>query len=53
MKEIFLIQDNYSVRCHIWGNNNSPVVICLHGQGDSRLSFIEVAEEMKKEYKLS
>lgn len=49
MKEKFLIQDNYRVRFHIWGNDNSPVIICLHGLGDSSLSFIELAEELKKE----
>lgn len=52
MKETLLIQDNYRVRCNIWGNNNSPVIICLHGLGDSSLSFIELAEELKKDYKL-
>lgn len=52
MKEKFLIQDDYHVRCNIWGNDNSPVIICLHGLGDSSLSFIEVAEKLKKEYKI-
>ena len=52
MEEKFLIQDEFHVRCHVWGNDNSPVIICLHGLGDSSLSFIEVAEELKKEYKI-
>jgi len=50
VEEKFLIQDEYHVRYHVWGHDNSPVIICLHGLGDSSLSFIEVAEELKKEY---
>jgi pimeloyl-ACP methyl ester carboxylesterase len=52
MKEIFLSIDHYHVRGHIWGENHSPTIICLHGLGNTSLSFIEIAEELKEEYKI-
>ena len=33
------------------GNNDKPVIFCLHGLGSTSLSFIEIAEELKEEYR--
>ena len=33
------------------GNNEKPVIFCLHGLGSTSLSFIEIAEELKEEYR--
>ncbi|WP_179884783.1 alpha/beta fold hydrolase [Bacillus sp. AFS015802] len=52
MKEIFLSIDHYHLRGHIWGENHSPTIICLHGLGNTSLSFIEIAEELKGEYQI-
>lgn len=35
-----------------WGNKYKPVIFCLHGLGGTSLSFIEVAEQLKEEYRL-
>jgi pimeloyl-ACP methyl ester carboxylesterase len=51
IEELFFI-DDYQVRCNVWGNNNSPVIVCLHGLGNSSLSFIEIAENLQEEYKI-
>jgi pimeloyl-ACP methyl ester carboxylesterase len=34
-----------------WGNKKSPVIFCLHGLGGTGLTFIEVAEQLKDEYR--
>ena len=33
------------------GNNEKPVIFCLHELGSTSLSFIEIAEELKEEYR--
>ncbi|WP_335872648.1 alpha/beta hydrolase [Bacillus sp. 2205SS5-2] len=52
MKEKFLSIDNYRVRYNVWGGNKdySPIIVCLHGFGNTSLSFIEIGEELKKDY---
>ncbi|WGG44739.1 alpha/beta hydrolase [Rossellomorea sp. DA94] len=52
MKEIFISINHYCVRGHIWGANNLPTLVCLHGLGNTSLSFIEIAEELKGEYRI-
>ncbi|MCU5673963.1 alpha/beta hydrolase [Bacillus cereus] len=44
---------NEKINVHIteWGNNDKPVIFCLHGLGSTSLSFIEIAEELKEEYR--
>ncbi|QHE62668.1 alpha/beta fold hydrolase [Rossellomorea vietnamensis] len=49
MKEFFLSINHYRVRGHIWGANHLPTIVCLHGLGNTSLSFIEIAEELKEE----
>jgi predicted esterase len=52
MKEFFLSLDHYRVRGHVWGEKHLPTIVCLHGLGNTSLSFIEIAEELKEEYKI-
>ncbi|MEI5907300.1 alpha/beta fold hydrolase [Bacillus spongiae] len=52
MEEKFLSIDNYRVRCNVWGENILPTIVCLHGLGNTSLSFIEISEALKKEYKI-
>ena len=52
VKEELIYIDDYQVRCNIWGEENACVIVCLHGLGNSSLSFIEVAEKLKEEYKI-
>ncbi len=37
---------------HTWGDQESPMVLCLHGFLDHGLSFAEAAEELSKDYYL-
>ncbi len=50
MKEQVIHIDGYQVRIKTWGKTHLPTIICLHGQGNSSLSFIEIGEELKSEY---
>ncbi|QWG36429.1 alpha/beta hydrolase [Bacillus mycoides] len=34
-----------------WDNKKNPVIFCLHGLGGSSLTFIEVADKLKDEYR--
>lgn len=52
MKEIFLSINDYRVKCHVWGESHSPCIVCLHGLGNTSLSFIEIGEELKEEYQV-
>ncbi|MEK4578661.1 alpha/beta hydrolase [Bacillus sp. FSL R12-0074] len=51
MKRYYI--NNEEINAHIteWGNNEKPVIFCLHGLGSTSLSFIEIAEELKEEYR--
>ncbi|EJQ60537.1 alpha/beta hydrolase [Bacillus mycoides] len=51
MKRYYI--NNEKINAHIteWGNNEKPVIFCLHGLGSTSLSFIEIAEELKEEYR--
>lgn len=35
-----------------WGRQDRPVIFCLHGLGSTALSFIEIAEELKDEFRI-
>ena len=35
-----------------WGDKKKTVIFCLHGLGGSGLSFIEVADQLKDEYRI-
>jgi pimeloyl-ACP methyl ester carboxylesterase len=52
MKRYFINVSNSDVHITEWGNENKPVIFCLHGLGSTGLSFIEVAEDLKDEYRI-
>jgi pimeloyl-ACP methyl ester carboxylesterase len=49
----YLINEG-KINVHIteWGDNDKPVIFCLHGLGSTSLSFIEVAEQLKDEFRI-
>ncbi|PQZ53237.1 lipase [Bacillus sp. MYb209] len=51
MKRYFINNDWINVHITEWGNNDKPVIFCLHGLGSTSLSFIEIAEELKEDYR--
>ncbi|WLD93857.1 alpha/beta fold hydrolase [Alkalihalobacillus sp. AL-G] len=52
MKRYFINNGELDVHITEWGNKNKPVIFCLHGLGSTSLSFIEIAEHLKDEYRL-
>lgn len=52
MKEQIIHIDGYRVRVNTWGDTHLPTIVCLHGLGNSSLSFIEIGEELKDEFHL-
>lgn len=52
MKRYYINNEKLNVHITEWGENNKPVIFCLHGLGSTSLSFIEIAEELKEEYRL-
>ncbi|WP_430489204.1 alpha/beta fold hydrolase [Rossellomorea marisflavi] len=50
MKEQVIHIDGYRVRINTWGETYLPTIVCLHGLGNSSLSFIEIGEELKSVY---
>lgn len=51
MKRYYINNEKINVHISEWGNNEKPVIFCLHGLGSTSLSFIEIAEELKEEYR--
>ncbi|HDR5270302.1 hypothetical protein ACQVTU_14050 [Bacillus cereus] len=43
MKRYYISNEKINVHITEWGNNDKPVIFCLHGLGSTSLSFIEVA----------
>ncbi|MGE7935566.1 alpha/beta fold hydrolase [Bacillus paramycoides] len=45
--------NNERINVHIteWGNIDKPVIFCLHGLGSTSLSFIEIAENLKDNFR--
>jgi len=52
LKRYFINNGNIDVHITEWGSKNNPVIFCLHGLGSTSLSFIEIAEQLKAEYRL-
>lgn len=48
MKRYYISNEKINVHITEWGNNDKPVIFCLHGLGSTSLSFIEIAEELKE-----
>jgi pimeloyl-ACP methyl ester carboxylesterase len=51
MKKYFINDGDMDIHITEWGNKRNPVIFCLHGLGSTALSFIEIAEELKEEYR--
>jgi pimeloyl-ACP methyl ester carboxylesterase len=43
LKRYYISNEKINVHITEWGNNDKPVIFCLHGLGSTSLSFIEVA----------
>lgn len=52
MKRYFIHDGKINVRITEWGSRHAPVIFCLHGLGSIGLSFIEIAENLKEEYRI-
>jgi pimeloyl-ACP methyl ester carboxylesterase len=52
LKRYFVNDGEINVYVTEWGSENKPVIFCLHGLGSTSLSFIEIAEELKKDYRI-
>lgn len=52
MKRYFINENEIDVHVTEWGHKSNPVIFCLHGLGSTGLSFIEIAEELKEEYRI-
>ncbi|MEH7115689.1 alpha/beta hydrolase [Neobacillus niacini] len=52
MKRYIINDGEINVHVTEWGSENKPVIFCLHGLGSTSLSFIEIAEELKNDYKI-
>lgn len=52
MKRYFIESDNIQTHITEWGDTTKPVIFCLHGLGSTGLSFIEIAEELKEEFRI-
>lgn len=52
MKRYFLTLENLAVRVTEWGREGAPVIFCLHGLGSTGLSFIEIAEAVKNNFRI-
>ncbi|XXM72400.1 alpha/beta fold hydrolase [Lysinibacillus sphaericus] len=52
MKRYIVHDGEINVRVTEWGGEDKPVIFCLHGLGSTALSFIEIAEELKNDYRI-
>ncbi|PFR28563.1 alpha/beta hydrolase [Bacillus cereus] len=50
MNHFFVELNGYKVSVCEWGDKNNPQMICFHGLGSTKLSFIEIAERLKDRY---
>ncbi|MGP4062355.1 alpha/beta fold hydrolase [Halobacillus sp. H74] len=52
MKRYFINDGEINVHVTEWGKKSGPVIFCLHGLGSTSLSFIEIAEELKNDFRI-
>ncbi|KAA0549552.1 alpha/beta hydrolase [Bacillus sp. BGMRC 2118] len=52
MKRYFVNVGELEVHITEWGNEKNPVIFCLHGLGSTSLSFIEIGELLKDEFRI-
>lgn len=51
MKRYYINDGDIDVHITEWGDKGKPIIFCLHGLGSTSLSFIEIAEELKEEFR--
>ncbi|KOP78765.1 alpha/beta fold hydrolase [Cytobacillus solani] len=51
MKRYFVNHGEMKVFITEWGNKEKPIIFCLHGLSGTALTFIEIAEKLKDEYR--
>ncbi|WP_026023156.1 alpha/beta fold hydrolase [Paenisporosarcina sp. TG20] len=52
MKRYYIKDNDLDVHITEWGDKRHPVIFCLHGLGSTSLSFIEIAEKLKEDYRI-
>jgi pimeloyl-ACP methyl ester carboxylesterase len=52
LKRYYIQRGTMPVHITEWGRENEEVIFCLHGLGSTSLSFIDVAEELKEEFRI-
>lgn len=52
LERYFINDGEIDVHVTEWGKKSGPVIFCIHGLGSTSLSFIEIAEELKSEYRI-
>jgi pimeloyl-ACP methyl ester carboxylesterase len=52
LKRYMVKMGQMNVHVTEWGDEDLPVIFCFHGLGATSLSFIEVAELLKEEYRI-
>lgn len=52
MNRYFVNDGKIDVYVTEWGRKGKPIIFCLHGLGSTSLSFIEVAEKLKNDYRI-
>ncbi|PDY32271.1 alpha/beta hydrolase [Bacillus wiedmannii] len=50
MNHFFVEFGEYEASVCEWGDKSNPQIICFHGLGSTKLSFIEIAELLKDDY---
>ncbi|HDR7665042.1 alpha/beta hydrolase [Bacillus wiedmannii] len=50
MNHFFVEFGEYKASVCEWGDKSNPQIICFHGLGSTKLSFIEIAELLKENY---
>ncbi|MDA2632190.1 alpha/beta fold hydrolase [Bacillus cereus group sp. BfR-BA-01518] len=50
MNHFFVEFGEYQASVCEWGDKSNPQIICFHGLGSTKLSFIEIAEFLKDKY---
>jgi pimeloyl-ACP methyl ester carboxylesterase len=52
LKRYFINDGEIDVHITEWGRKDKPVIFCLHGLGSTGLSFIEMADQLKEEFRI-
>lgn len=52
LNRYFISDGKINVHITEWGQRDKPVIFCLHGLGSTSFSFIEIAEQLKGEFRI-